>query len=872
MKKLVLMFALLLLIPQYAASSQEASVSISAPSTISPGSEFYVYVEAENLTDFNAADYSIIYNSSIFEVNAVYNGSIGGVAIPVNFSVNNTTGICRVVQHIGTDGIDGSGYLSKILFICNEEGYSSIDIRGNLSNVYGNEIHAIWNGKNIISTSTILKIDAPDSVNGDFNASVCIYNVTDFSSINMTLAYNDSFLYPKKVENGWIAGNEVNISYNLYEGKIRIVGLAGKADGDGYITNITFGAKRAGITYLNISDITISNSSSCLINAFIENKSIFVESAGPGYPVAAFTWEPSQPRDIDEIKFNANSSYDINGFIANYTWNFGDGNVSYEQNPSHKYADNGTYNVMLTVTDNDGLTNITTKSITVKNVPPAADFIFEPSNPTSADTIHFTDLSNDPDGFIVNYTWNFGDGNVSYEQNPSHKYADNGTYNVTLTVTDNDGAANSTSKEIIFAVNHPPDSPSNPSPYDGETDVKINSMLTWQCSDLDGDSLTYDIYLGTSPNPPQVASGTASTSYNPGLLDYETTYYWKVVASDGRATTSGQTWHFTTKANSPPTKPALSGPSSGYTGYVLTFYALSTDQDGNRIKYGFDWNNDGLADEWTDYYAAGTEGSISHSWNSEGAYYIKVKAKDEWGAESEWSNVKVINIQKYIPPPPPPKSPPAADFSFDMDDLNVSFYDMSSDSDGSVVNWTWDFGDGNVSYEKNPVHRYSKYENYTVKLTVRDNDGLTDEASKKVSIHLEIEKNPDVVLKSIDILPSSPHEGEKIEFAVKISNEGNGDALNVTISYMLDGKLLNSSSLGKLSAGESIEKSFYLDTAKGSHEFSASVSDGIHVDKKTINFEVSAAGEKTFSVWIVAAIAILGVAAGAYIAFRKRRK
>ena len=56
MKKLVLMFALLLLIPQYAASSQEASVSISAPSTISPGSEFYVYVEAENLTDFNAAD------------------------------------------------------------------------------------------------------------------------------------------------------------------------------------------------------------------------------------------------------------------------------------------------------------------------------------------------------------------------------------------------------------------------------------------------------------------------------------------------------------------------------------------------------------------------------------------------------------------------------------------------------------------------------------------------------------------------------------------------------------------------------------------------------------------------------------------------
>jgi len=89
---------------------------------------------------------------------------------------------------------------------------------------------------------------------------------------------------------------------------------------------------------------------------------------------------------------------------------------------------------------------------------------------------------------------------------------------------------------------------------------------------------------------------------------------------------------------------------------------------------------------------------------------------------------------------------------------------------------------------------------------------------------------------------------------------------------MLDGKILNSSSLGKLSAGESIEKSFYLNAARGSHEFSASVSDGINVDKKTINFEVLAAGKKTFPLWVLGVIASLGVAAGTYIAWRKLKK
>ncbi|HEC77068.1 MAG TPA: PKD domain-containing protein [Thermoplasmatales archaeon] len=164
-------------------------------------------------------------------------------------------------------------------------------------------------------------------------------------------------------------------------------------------------------------------------------------------PVANFSWHPLNPTDLDTVSFT-DLSYDSDGFITNWTWNFGDGNYSYEQNPSHQYSDDGVYNVTLTVTDDDGAINSTTKQIIVGNVPPVANFSWHPLNPTDLDTVSFTDLSYDSDGFITNWTWNFGDGNYSYEQNPSHQYSDDGVYNVTLTVTDDDGAINSTTKQI----------------------------------------------------------------------------------------------------------------------------------------------------------------------------------------------------------------------------------------------------------------------------------------------------------------------------------------------------------------------------------------------------------------------------------------
>ncbi|UCC78658.1 MAG: hypothetical protein JSW64_10285 [Candidatus Zixiibacteriota bacterium] len=92
-----------------------------------------------------------------------------------------------------------------------------------------------------------------------------------------------------------------------------------------------------------------------------------------------------------------------------------------------------------------------------------------------------------------------------------------------------------------------PNRPSNPTPPDGAADQPIDVQFFWSCSDPDGDPLVYDIFFGETGNPPPVASSHSDTTYNPGQLEYNTTYYWKIVAFDPRISRTGPIWSFTTE-------------------------------------------------------------------------------------------------------------------------------------------------------------------------------------------------------------------------------------------------------------------------------------------------------------------------------------
>jgi PKD repeat protein len=165
-------------------------------------------------------------------------------------------------------------------------------------------------------------------------------------------------------------------------------------------------------------------------------------------PTANFTYSPENPSKLDIIQFT-DTSNDPDGEIISWSWDFGDGNTSTSQNPTHQYNEIGTYQVSLNVTDDNEAYDEIIKIITVANIPPTADFTYLPEDPSPGDIIYFTDESIDPDGTIINWTWDFGDEtSSSHEQNPTHIYEKNGLYTVVLTIKDDNDAITSTSKDI----------------------------------------------------------------------------------------------------------------------------------------------------------------------------------------------------------------------------------------------------------------------------------------------------------------------------------------------------------------------------------------------------------------------------------------
>lgn len=157
-------------------------------------------------------------------------------------------------------------------------------------------------------------------------------------------------------------------------------------------------------------------------------------------PVARFSFAPAQPSTLDAVSFTDASS-DDDGEVVDWQWEFGDGNTSKEQNPSHRYGKKGTYIVRLTVVDDHGDTGMTTREIAVRNAPPEAVISFSRDARCVGSNIVFdASGSGDPDGEIARYVWDFGDGTRAEGKIVVHIYGRPGSYTVQLVVTDDDGA------------------------------------------------------------------------------------------------------------------------------------------------------------------------------------------------------------------------------------------------------------------------------------------------------------------------------------------------------------------------------------------------------------------------------------------------
>ena len=300
-------------------------------------------------------------------------------------------------------------------------------------------------------------------------------------------------------------------------------------DPDGSIVNYTWDFGDGNITTVNVTTIThtFSVGGSYDVNLTVTDNDGFNGSAVHTITVgirAAFTFSPPAPNPGDVVTFNATASYSRRGTIANYTWNWGDTTSNVTTNPiiTHTFSTGGSYDVNLTVTDDTGLNGSAVHTIYVGA--PRANFTFWPPAPNLGDVVIFNASgSDDPDGNITSYTWDWGDStsNVTANKVMNHTFSAAGKYNVTLTVTDNLGLKDSVVDTVTVYASREAHFFFSPSaPNEGDA-VTFNASLskdpggtindyTWNFDD--GNITTVD-----APTDTIIHVFSASGSYNVNL-------------------------------------------------------------------------------------------------------------------------------------------------------------------------------------------------------------------------------------------------------------------------------------------------------------------------------------------------------------------
>lgn len=409
-------------------------------------------------------------------------------------------------------------------------------------------------------------------------------------------------------------------------------------------------------------------------------------------PVADFTYSPSDPSSLDQITFG-DSSYDPDGRIVNWTWDFGDGQFAYSRNATHSYSDRGDYVVVLAVRDDESIEGSTSRTVAVQDLPPTVSFSYTPSFPAVGETVQFSDESVDMDGIIASREWDFGDGSTSSETSPAHVFTSKGVYFVTLTATDDDDAFSTLTKNVAVGDEMPQArfsyTPQEPTTLD-EVQFIDNS------EDPDGSIAGWSWDFG---------DGSFSSKTNPSHRYSEDGFYEvRLVVRDNVGAVDTEEVGIIV-LNVAPAAMFDWSPSNPSTMSLIQFSDSSADPDGSivEVRWGF---GDGTSSDVN---------SPTHQYADDGAYTVSLTIKDDDGASNTTSRVvQVSNSLAFI--------------SFEMSTSptsleNVSFFDRSNDPDGTIVSRNWSFGDGSWSEELSPVHIYARPGDYVIVLTIEDDDG-----------------------------------------------------------------------------------------------------------------------------------------------------
>jgi large repetitive protein len=464
-------------------------------------------------------------------------------------------------------------------------------------------------------------------------------------------------------------------------------------------------------------------------------------------PNACFTVSPASPQTGEVTTLNSSCSSDDVG-ITGRGWDldndgqFDDGTAV---SVTKSWPTAGTYTVRLGVIDRSNNYDIETKTITVRNRPPVANFSISAASPNTATAITFTSTSSDPDGTIAGQRWAldadgvFNDGTGS---SVTRTFATPGTYNVKLEVTDNLGATSTVTKTVTVAnrgptaafTATPASAPTGQSFSFASTSTDPDGTIASQAWDTDGDA-TEDFNDGTG--------ATASRSFaTPGVY----TIRLRVTDNNGAQNVTTRT---VTVTNRGPTANFTISPAAPAAGQAMTFTSTSTDPDGTIASQA--WDTDGDA---TEDFKDGTGTTATRAFTTPGTYTIRLRARDNNGAEN--IATKTVTVGNRLPVARFTWSPASP-----LTKQAVTLTSTSSDADGTIAAYAWDtdgdatadFGDG-----KGPTETvaFDKPGDHIVRLRVTDNSG----GQNITTANVPVGNRPPVA--SFTISPSAILEGDTV--------------------------------------------------------------------------------------------------------------
>jgi uncharacterized protein (TIGR03790 family) len=447
-------------------------------------------------------------------------------------------------------------------------------------------------------------------------------------------------------------------------------------------------------------------------------------------PRALIAVDPTEAPTASPFTFNASGSTDDDGTVVSVSWDLGDGNTSTEWELTHSYERPGDYLVKLEVWDDDGDSASVTKRVTALNRDPTAAFSLQGEKIYKGRSVSFdASASGDPDGRIVQYEWEFGDGGsgeVTTSPLVLHTFERAGNVTVTLTVYDDLGGLAHHSEDFVV-INLPPVA---------ELDMDVDTVLTLtyvnmeakRSYDPDGEVVGFEFAVMDPEGAYSVISMGAfdTATYRP-TDDGDHTIILKVFDEEGAFS---DTSLVLTVINRPPVAD-LDGATEALEGTVvtapttLTLMVESSDPDG--LVESIVWRDaDGDA-------TVGNGGTVELVLGEERPYTIQVTVTDDDGD----SVLLWLNFTSNLPP--------TADFNITVNgrdpsqvsihpSTRLSFNAAGSADPGGISRYEWNFGDGFTAGGVAAEHFYTAEGTYRVTLKVTDDHGATDERTWDVTV------------------------------------------------------------------------------------------------------------------------------------------